>query len=459
MKQKQSSPRRKRRRERSSDKFIYFFGALFFFAILQFLLSTKILHNSTLNDPIHVNFNQRMVILAGPHKTGKLYIFCSTNVNIIQTHTYRTAFIHLFPSYYSTNIIQGSSSIQTNLWLWTQKSYSFTISEKYDSYHHEIFKDWVWPVPEEIGRLESVNKTWDWTPSKGFYPMMEVLLPPPKFKNKPKKLKKSPRPVFQKYSGNEILKLYHDRLEYYWNQKMNIVIGTEAVDNIVKFDNGVDMLKTFSKDIVPNHIDPRRITVVVAYRTPKVNHLISMWHQIMLDTKRKSTFFDWITLAENTLGPMDALGMVEMFLQYTEWNVVLLDLEGLKVNEWDASNLVACKVLQGNCVNRSLADLSKDGAMKTPVITNVRSHQKEPNVSQEALDEMETVLRLYDCNYQSMLERERNGHRLKIYYPVGLDETMKLCSSMNKSNHQRQPRSEMKSLLGDIALKHGRLDR
>ena len=288
--------------------------------------------------------------------------------------------------------------------------------------------------------------------------MMEVLLPPPKFKNKPKKLKKSPRPVFQKYSGNEILKLYHDRLEYYWNQKMNIVIGTEAVDNIVKFDNGVDMLKTFSKDIVPNHIDPRRITVVVAYRTPKVNHLISMWHQIMLDTKRKSTFFDWITLAENTLGPMDALGMVEMFLQYTEWNVVLLDLEGLKVNEWDASNLVACKVLQGNC-RRTLADLSKDGAMKTPVITNVRSHQKEPNVSQEALDEMETVLRLYDCNYQSMLERERNGHRLKIYYPVCLDETMKLCSSMNKSNHQRQPRSEMKSLLGDIALKHGRLDR
>jgi len=316
-----------------------------------------------------------------------------------------------------------------------------------------MLHDWVWPVPEEVGLLEMENIVWNWTPAKGFYPLVEVLMNPTK--------KLPPRFVFQKYSRKEIIDMYREQIEYYWNKKLNIVFGSESMDVIVKLSNGVDILKTFSKDIIPNHIDPRHITVVVAYRTPKVKHLISVWHQNIMKPgkENKISFYDWITTDPNTLGPMDALGMVEMFLQYTNWNVVLLDLEGLRVNEWDESNLVACKVLGGNCVNRSLADASGTETRKEPIIANVRSHEQGPNVSQEALDEMEKILRLYDCNYQSMLQQERNGRRLKIYYPVGLDETMKLCSSaaMDKTNHIRQSRSEMKSLIKDVAIKYGRL--
>jgi hypothetical protein len=230
------------------------------------------------------------------------------------------------------------------------------------------------------------------------------------------------------------------------------------MDNIVKVKNGADILKIFSKYIIPQDVNPRQITVVVAYRTPKIKHLISMWHQNIMKPgkENKISFYDWITKDPNSLGPMDALGMVDMFLTHTDWNVALLDLEGLKVNEWDESNLVACKILQGTCYNRMLTDVSKSREIKEPVIANVRSHEREPNVPQKALDEMEEVLRSYDCKYQDMIQRERNGDRLKIYYPIGLDKTMKICSSMyNDKDTRGQSRMEMKALIKDIAVKYG----
>ena len=296
------------------------------------------------------------------------------------------------------------------------------------------------------------NTAWDWTPAKGFYPMVEVLLNPTK-KLPPQRF------VFQKYSRGEIIDMYREKIEYYWNQNLNVVFGSESMDNIVKVSNGTAILEAFSKDIIPQNVNPQYITVVVAYRTPKVKHLISMWHQNIMKPgkENKISFYDWITKDPNTLGPMDALGMVEMFLKHTEWKVALLDLEGLRVNEWDESNLVACKILQGKCFNRTLIDVSDFGEMKEPIITNVRKHEQEPNVPLEALVEMEAVLRSYDCNYYDMLQRESNGDRLKIYYPIGLDETMKFCPSMIQSNHVRQSRLEMKALIKDIVVKHGRI--
>ena len=72
------------------------------------------------------NVTQQIIILAGPHKTG-------------------------------------TTSIQTNMWLWTSNEDS-------------IFADWVWPVPPKILKIEE-NDTheWDFTPSKGFYMLLEAL--------------------------------------------------------------------------------------------------------------------------------------------------------------------------------------------------------------------------------------------------------------------------------------------
>jgi hypothetical protein len=294
------------------------------------------------------------------------------------------------------------------------------------------------------------SATWDWTPAKGFFPMVRVLA------NEKKKIPF--RSDNKKYNRKEVIDLYRGRIEYYWNQNLNIVFGTEAMDYIVKVSNGAALLKMFSKSILPQSVDPRQITVVVAYRTPKVKHLISVWHENMADKSMNSTFYEWITTTDNNLGALDALGMVKMFLRYTEWNVVLLDLEGLRVNQWDESFLVACEILQGTCSNRALTNTYNE-ELKEPIVTNARSHEQEPNVPQKALDEMEQVLRLYDCNYKYMLHRELDGHRLKIYYPIGLDETMKYCSSRNKTNTmRRQPRSEMVSNIKKICLKYGKVN-
>ena len=345
---------------------------------------------------------QRICILAGPHKTG-------------------------------------TSSIQTNLYRWSKETVKFA-DAKFQPLPKPIVS-WIWPVPLKIAEVEhSDTKAWEWTPSKVFYPMMEVL-------RDDKRTLNTERTLYQKFTPKEILGMYRETINTYWQKGYDIAIGSEAMDIVVKVPEGPSMIRNMSAHVLPDSIDGDQVTVVVVYRTPKIKHLISMWHQNCNKPTSDNKFYQWITTTDNTLGALDALGMVDMFLNETDWNVALIDLDRVTQDGYDISNFVACRVMGEECQGKRLNGLNGSD----PIITNVRSDKRPPNVSNQTLDEMDIVLQNFDCNYQHILGG--NNERLKMFYPEGMLETLNACEAMV----ERYPRSrdEMRQQINDIAVKYG----
>lgn len=349
---------------------------------------------------------QRICILAGPHKTA-------------------------------------STSVQGNFYRWSKPTVNFSDSA-FVQLPQPLLTSWIWPVPQEIARVEhNDTHTWNWAPSKVFYPMMEVLMD--------KKRHPTKRTLFQKYTVEEIVGMYRDCIGRYWNEGYNVVFGTEAMDMIVKLPEGPSMIDRVSNYILPRGMDGDQVTVVIMYRTPKVGHLISMWHQ-NCDKPTDDHFYKWISTTPNTLGPLDALGMVDMFLNHTNWNVDLVHLEGMKEENWDVSNFVACKIMGEQCIGKAIEGLY-DGS--EPVVANVRSGQRGPNVPNETLDDMDVVLNSYDCNYMHLLRGDENP-RLTIHFRSAFQNLIKSCENLKKAGYP-QNRIEMKEKVKEIAQHRGTL--
>ncbi len=356
---------------------------------------------------------QRICIIAGPHKTG-------------------------------------TSSIQTNMWRWSRPTFEFS-SSKYPPLKKHVI-EWIWPVPTVIAEWENNDTTaWDWTPAKVFYPMMEAL--------QDKKRKVQPRSIFHHYLPSEIVSMYHDKIETYWSKGHDIVFGSEAIDTIIKIPqkDGAELVRNFSSRILPDGVKGSQVTIVIAYRTPKIDHLISVWHQ-NCDKKTDPEFFEWITTTKNTLGSLDSMGMVELFLQNTDWNIALVDLQGLSEEGWDPSNFFACELLGEECDQMTPVELLRS-AME-PVVTNVRSDKVPPNVSDEALDQMEELLIGYDCNYMMRMEEwidETVPSRVTLYHPEGIKRTITHCQ-MLKNKEYPLSRLELKGKIVETALSFGEIE-
>mmetsp|Transcript_9665 Transcript_9665/g.11270 ORF Transcript_9665/g.11270 Transcript_9665/m.11270 type:complete len:414 (+) Transcript_9665:166-1407(+) len=358
------------------------------------------------HDHPNSNSNPQIVILGGPHKTG-------------------------------------TSSLQSNLWKWTTHSTNIGVSAEDET--DVILDNWVWPVPLSIATAEHNDTyTWDWDPSKAFYPMMEALRGP--------NYKIPDRLLFKLYSYEEIIDAFHKTMETYWQKGYNLIFGTEAVDLIVKLQEGPKMVRAISNRIIPLNVTSDQITVVVTYRTPKIDHMISQWHQLC---KGKDTrpFYDWITTTKNTLGPLDALGMADMFLRLTDWNVALVDLEWLKANDWDLSNYVACHILKAEC-NEKSKQLVKLG-VKEPMLRNVRNNERKPNISDRALAEMNSTLLAFDCNYMDLLVNRQD--KFILYHELGVEKMIKNCRSINLDNIPKT-RAQMKNRIVKIAEKYGAIE-
>ena len=390
------------------------------------------------------NFSeQRLVILAGPHKTG-------------------------------------TSSIQTNLWKWcngltkqhedkdTHNDDNHNDNDRHkdkdkdtDTDKDTIIPNWVWAVPPQIIDVESSDKhTWSWNPSKGFYPLLEALRNYTIYATS-----KPTRTLFKKYKQTHIVDMYTEYLRQVWTKGHHIVMGTEAMDTIIKDIDGVRILNTLVHEVLsftlntttptttpttyttpPSPTTKTRVTIVIVYRTPKVKHLISIWHQNTVQ-RNSPGFHQWITHTNNQLGPIDALGMVDLVLQNTphSWNVVLVDSSGVQKEGWDISNLIACEVMNVDCGEGTNGVLGVE-----PDILNVRQNKKPADVEDDILEQMDEVMRGYDCNYQHLFDGSIYNDRLKVLYPLELSQIMEHCKNRNTS--YPTSRNAMKKEIVKIAL-------
>jgi len=307
---------------------------------------------------------------------------------------------------------------------------------------------------------------------------------------------------FQKYGPERFLELFQDEVEYHWRRGYNILLGTEAFTNIVTFPEiGVDLLRAFNDKVVPSNIDDSDVTVVILYSKPKVEHFMKQW----IYHHKGITFHDWILFGKtNMYSTIDALGMVELIYEHTNWNIALVDVKGVEEGGWYMPNYIACHIMNeitdvaagGNATGgnapycdeqEGLVGFDDEEQDKVPYVE--QNWTKDSNIAEEALVEMEQLFSEFDCQYQELIqnittsqmeseseaeselknttnERSRprpTRSRLKIYSPSGTSETMSFCDLLNANDkdgnkHDYHPTLEkVKIQVEEIVKKYGPL--
>ncbi len=339
------------------------------------------------------------------------------------------SFTYMFFSFATT----GSTSIQNNFHTWT-------------GYNQYLLKNWSWPVPSIVSKYESIDENnWEWNKSKGFYALAELL--------RGLNHTITDRILFQNVNRESILKSY--QMEFYraWITGYNLIIGSEAFDNIIKDEDGEEMIDrlvalmpwNFNSEISNyqkyDQSQKEKITVVVTYRLPRVTHLISIWRE----TKKKNqSFKQWITHTKNNLGAIDSLGLVERFLN-KGLKVVLADISGISSAGYDISNIIACDVLNAHCTKEKKIEGSS-----SPLIMNTKSNfNGNIDLSEDQRNLMDEVMRMYDCKYMDMIRKFEKSNQLQLLYPTALNEIFHSCGKQLKEGVDRISMKEQLVCIGE----------
>ena len=190
----------------------------------------------------------------------------------------------------------------------------------------QVLPDWSWPVPDEV--LEFCDGEMK-CHAKGFYPLAEAINT--SYNNNKRK-------VFLKYGKSQVLDFYRDAIKNELKDGHNVVFGTEGLDflvlrDITNFDNFLSVLplKEDRNDYPGDDIwgvKKEDVTLVVKFRAPRVQHLISVWHQYCA---HEITFMEFLnkldeTKIEKKLHILASLELFEIFLKHG-FHVVLIDME------------------------------------------------------------------------------------------------------------------------------------
>ena len=224
--------------------------------------------------------------------------------------------------------------------------------------------------------------------------------------------------------GNYIIDLYRDEIQKQWSNGCSLVIASEVLDHVANED------KKSSNQLMENllHILPIEntsvITAVVVYSAPRLDHLISLWHQIGMQEGK--SFYDYLMTSlvpvEDCLCVLDSLLLTERLINHGI-NTVLIDLSCVKKHGYDISLVIACDVLDAECdAEKHFVGGEKNAK---PVVKNIKHHSNAKlNVTDSQLDAIDKLIESYDCNFQHILKNDT----LQVLYPNELERIMNSCS-------------------------------
>jgi len=350
-----------------------------------------ILHNDT--DPFRNHttsgeYKQRVVLLVGPHKTA-------------------------------------SSSVQANLIRWTSE---------YDN----RLPNWSWPQPSFVSSCNNGPKV--------FYPYFITL----NGSGKEQCLRKQYK--LWGLQEKDLLSDYKNAYRDEWSAGKSLVIASEAMDFVSSERTDGDLMLSRILDGLPwnsNDLSGLQlegsnddVTIVVKFRAPRVEHLVSLWHQCCMGSM---TFYEYITIRlpskKDPIRSLDSLRLVEIFLE-KGFEVIIIDMEGATNKGYDISDVVACDVLGARCtpVKKII------GENILPLISNVKKHN-DLYVSDDQLEMMEKAIRNYDCNFQNMMRHDS----LTALYPEVLMKIFESCQFISQDS-RIETRGNLVEVLFDITI-------
>ena len=325
---------------------------------------------------------QKVVLFAGPHKTA-------------------------------------STSIQHNLFKW--------LSNK--THPSGLANTWAWPSPLKRFREKGCNVLDTAQNNQNFHIYWWVNA----MRSNNKKLRHGETCMFsangtQLYTREKYLEFYQEEFYHQWRNGYSLVIASEAMDDVGNANNqnkGNMVLESFIQQLPWNAGYPKvagsddDITAVVVYRSPRSDHLQSIWHQCCMEDEIFDHFLATVTTrAWFPFHYIDSLNLAKRFLD-RGLKVVLIDMAGVVKEGYDISNIVACDILGADCTTQKY--FYGDSAEK-PIIANTKN--KTHSVTPEQMKQIDAVIENYDCNFLSMAKHPN----LTVLYPYALDKMFAKCN-------------------------------
>jgi hypothetical protein len=366
--------------------------------------------------------SSRIVILLGPHKTA------STSLQAF--------LVKMAAQVYSvTNTTYGHSTFKKK--------------------PHPAITEWVWPlgIEEEMilaGGLP--ENTGQWGAMK-YYAYVAALITG--------KLDNSFwMPAWE--DNENMADYFRSLLRRPWEEGKKIVIGSEELDNIVSglveesrggageeihiatdsgdmIDGLLDLFPWDNTTTAPSDANDNLrtpslrledIEVLLNYRTPRIDHVISVWHQGGQD----STLREFLSTRLRTLLHTNSLALA---LQFARKGIktTMIDMSGVYEKEARESTyetietvygglegVVACDVLgmgkdNGLCDDHSKLHLYGYQKHETTGVKNKKSDSMSRNMTDAQLEEINAVLEEYDCGVWQHLQKYQAKGTFRILYP------------------------------------------
>jgi hypothetical protein len=307
----------------------------------------------------------------------------------------------------------GSTSLQTCLVDWTWNGLS---REKRQRQSHPVrtpmvLPKWAWAVPDEA--LLRSNNLFHVYPTKAFASLMGIADLDPTLGLSPQGRNKTGHRITQEMVDH-VFQLYQTSMEEAWRQNLNIIYGSEEMDRLVDpVHSNSSVLMDTILNILPWNASPTRelevkdIEVVLVHRTPRVKHLISVWHQERQDLE---TFRNYLlNRAASHARYMDALGIAQQFLR-RNIRTTIIDLNGVKEtygNRTNTCHVVACDILQTEECTQDTDRLTFLASHPDLDISDQPQNQRDDaggmDLTAEEIDNIDKIMTEYDCGFQRSL--------------------------------------------------------
>jgi len=191
--------------------------------------------------------------------------------------------------------------------------------------------------------------------------------------------------------------------ETFDESETGIILGTEAFDQVGKFASR-DAVGTMNQILQRLGVAKEEVTVVINYRTPRLDQWISVWKHGRFSSYRDfmcgSQQFEQLRKEriEALATLMDPLYMAQTYVK-EGFQVRLIDMQGVDAAGKDIVNVIVCDILGGKCL---LNDGIVYGHRGDETHFNVEEKDFQ-ELTEEQRDEAEKLFRARDCAFREYL--------------------------------------------------------
>jgi len=341
----------------------------------------------------------------------------------------------------------GSSSIQGCMasWTWTELSRTAQLPV--------VLSNWSWAVPthENMVRAGLAHPS----PIKGFASFVGVADLDPTLGLSPQARNESGDKVTID-KVQQVVDMFRSRMDEAWRDGYSLIYGSEEMDrllnpirnlnsslyrprdwnssvlmdailNILPWENGSSYINDTSFNNANVTQTSRTLQlddleVVVVHRTPRVKHIISVWHQT--GYKENETFHAFLTNQFRYHAHVtSSLGLARQFLERKIRTTIVDDFGSVHGNRTNLCHVLACDVLRDEeCTqNHRLSSLESPGSVD---VSNMRLNEQTDDakgvsmmdLTLEQLTAVDRVMQEYDCGFWESLGWYSEQSLLRILY-------------------------------------------